>query len=563
MRQVRLWLLALGVSFLVGATGVRAQSLGGYALESFDSQIEILQNTDLSIKETIKVNFSESRHGIFRGIPIVYRNELKIRYARIKGISVTDENGKVPFEVSRKGDNTEVKIGDASRFVTGEKIYVLKYQVENTLTRWSDHDELYWNVIGSGWDTSAGQVTAEVTSPFAEIVRSQCFSGAVGSSNADCVINQEGAKIEIASLEPVGKGSDLTIVVGFDKNNQLVFPTWQSRLMEEILLRWHYGLLFVFPLFVGWRWWKKGRDQKDVYGDYLEYVYAPIKNVSPAQAGVVMDQKTDGKDLIAEILELARLKYLEIKKSEKKNLIGIKQVDYVFTKLKEADANLRDYQKDLLNALFREKFLTDEKGKTVLLSALKLKLYEEYSTFKFQLSKNIEDSGWFDGSPDRVRTKWMVWISVGLFIAAGWGGIFKLFQDYWWVITLLASATMTYIIAYFMPRRTLVGYKLYRQLAGLKYYISEGKWRYENFEKNLFIEEILPIAVALGVVNKLADQMKELGMQPPQYASAIVAGGSWAEFNSACTAALGTSGGSGFSGGSAGGGSGGGSGGSW
>lgn len=68
-----------------------------------------------------------------------------------------------------------------------------------------------------------------------------------------------------------------------------------------------------------------------------------------------------------------------------------------------------------------------------------------------------------------------------------------------------------------MPRRTAWGYSLYRQVIGLKYYVSKGKWREEIMEKNLFLEEMLPLAISLGVVNKLANDMKDLGMEPPKY----------------------------------------------
>jgi uncharacterized membrane protein len=107
----------------------------------------------------------------------------------------------------------------------------------------------------------------------------------------------------------------------------------------------------------------------------------------------------------------------------------------------------------------------------------------------------------------------------------------------------------------------------------LKYYVSKGKWREEIMEKNLFLEEMLPLAISLGVVNKLANDMKDLGMEPPKYFEGVAIN-SFAHdlnnFNSVMATNLATtpsgnsswSGGSGFSGGS-GGGFGGGGGGSW
>ena len=36
-------------------------------------------------------------------------------------------------------------------------------------------------------------------------------------------------------------------------------------------------------------------------------------------------------------------------------------------------------------------------------------------------------------------------------------------------------------------------------------------------EKKLFFEEILPLAIALRTVDKLAKEMKDIGIQPPSY----------------------------------------------
>ena len=127
-----------------------------------------------------------------------------------------------------------------------------------------------------------------------------------------------------------------------------------------------------------------------------------------------------------------------------------------------------------------------------------------------------------------------------------------------------------------MPRKTPKGYNLFRQIRGLRYYVDKGKWREEIAEKNLFLEEILPIAVALGVVKKLVRDMDQLGLKPPAYFGGTT-GAFYTNFNgfyksgsSSLTSVPGNtgrstwSGSSGFSsGGFSGGGFGGGGGGSW
>lgn len=128
-------------------------------------------------------------------------------------------------------------------------------------------------------------------------------------------------------------------------------------------------------------------------------------------------------------------------------------------------------------------------------------------------------------------------------------------------------------IAFVMPRKTAKGYSLHRQARGLSFYLGKGKWRQEINEKNLFFEEMLPLAISLGVVKKLAKDMEGLGVRPPSYfegANGAYFYSGLGRFDSSLGTALASSpksssygGGSGFSGGSVGGGFGGGGGGSW
>ncbi len=48
----------------------------GWTIESFDSEITILENGEVSIVETIEVDFGTlEKHGIFRNIPYIYEKE--------------------------------------------------------------------------------------------------------------------------------------------------------------------------------------------------------------------------------------------------------------------------------------------------------------------------------------------------------------------------------------------------------------------------------------------------------------------------------------------------------
>jgi len=87
------------------------------------------------------------------------------------------------------------------------------------------------------------------------------------------------------------------------------------------------------------------------------------------------------------------------------------------------------------------------------------------------------------------------------------------------LIIFVVLSPLACLIAFIMPRKTAKGYSLHRQAKGLTHYIKKGKWRHEIAEKRMFFEEILPLAISLGVVGKLAKDMKNLGIRPPSYFS--------------------------------------------
>jgi len=80
----------------------------------------------------------------------------------------------------------------------------------------------------------------------------------------------------------------------------------------------------------------------------------------------------------------------------------------------------------------------------------------------------------------------------------------------------------------------------------------------EIAEKRLFLEEILLLAISLGVVKKLAKDMAELGVKPLDYFEGVVMGILYIDLNNFCCSSAATlvsspsgksswSGGSGFS----------------
>ncbi len=569
--------LILGVLFLlVFAFPSRASAqVAPYVIDDFSSEITINQDSSVTVKETIDVTFNQNRHGIYRDIPVVYHTQEKTINSKLRVISVNEE-----YETSREGDYIRIKIGDPDEYVLGKKTYEIVYRARNIIQRFEDHDELYWNVAGDGWDTSLGSVEASVISDFASISNIQCFEGQVGVTTKCEELSHDAKSANFTAGTNLGMGRDMTIVVALDRNNSINFG---ATLSDQISDYWGYPVVFVPFLLMFYFWYKKGRDERlvgdNIYyepdkkqtettpmfnkREFLPMVYSPIAGLTPSEVGTLIDERVDIHDVVAEIVELGRLGYLKIEKINKK----LAKDDYLIKRLKEDSGKLREYQKYLFESIFEY----GENGE-VKLSELKKKFYTKLEKFKNKLYAHVASEGFFFADPNRVRALWIV---SAIAIEAVTFGLAILFftQNYDFLPIIINSvlAIPAVILAFGMPRKTAKGYAMYRQSEGLKFYLGKGKWREEIKEKQLFLDEILPLAIALGVVNKLARDMQELGVKEPSYMS--MGGLAWASsinsFNSAAATTMappsssgGYSGGSGFSGGS-GGGFGGGGGGSW
>jgi hypothetical protein len=591
MKKILFAVLLSFFMFFVFSKPFVVQAADDYVIKNFQSQITLNQNTSLTVEEKIEVEFLVPKHGIFRIVPVIYSSGLKTIFAQLKFLSVTDENGRpIPYRLDNYQQSLKATIGDVSKTITGKQIYLIKYQINRVVLPYKDEVEIYWNVTGSGWETVIEKVSAKVISDFAEIKKVDCFAGQKETQEKFCQAQFKDNQAQFSASQPLGGNKDLTLIVALNKNNKLKFPGFIQKLGWGLKDNWGYlaSLLPFILIFLSWLKW--GRDKRyltdNIYYQpenqnqrnvspferpHLPLVYSPIDGLTPAQVGTIIDERVDLKDILAELVELARLGFLNIKKITQKKLLGSKD-DFLFIKIDKDTKKLTDYQKYLWEKIF-------EKGNEVKLSELKNKFYTHIGRMRDLIYESLVKQKVFPQNPYMVRILWLV---LTVFLVG-----FAFFLTIFYTAVAVNPGPMllffpflipTFILSQRMGRRTAWGYSLYRQIVGLRFYLNLGKWREEIAEKNLFFEEILPLAMALGIVDKLAKEMADLGVEPPRYFQGMVLANFSRDFNSFNTLASSSltsspvssgrsswSGGSGFSGGGggAGGGFGGGGGGSW
>ena len=157
---------------LVVAPAAAAQR--SYTIDRFEADVTVRRDASIEVSETITATFTGSWNGIYRSIPVRYRNPQGFDWTiGLTLVSATDAEGRpLRTETSRERHFIKYKVwipgaADATRGI------VLRYRATNALRFFDDHDELYWNVTGDEWDVPIERAIAVVRLP-SEIGRASC-----------------------------------------------------------------------------------------------------------------------------------------------------------------------------------------------------------------------------------------------------------------------------------------------------------------------------------------------------------------------------------------------------
>lgn len=581
-------LLVLVLGFgLFNIQAVSAQNPNNFSFSLFAADYYLDRDNQgvgtMKIDELLVAEFPDidQNHGIERAIPLKYKDsDLDLNI-----LSVTDEaDSPRPYRTYESDGHLVLRIGDPDKYVHGTTIYKISYEATNVITFYDGHDELFWDVNGTGWLQPMTKVIAQVHIP-AELSaarqnRQECFTGVFGSTAQDCTIQirDEDGEDEILIFEAsnLGPSENLSFVLGFEPDTFYENP-WPARLRIAGLV-----LSALIPLVtitkMSRRWYRFGRDPAG--RGVIVPQYVPPKGLGVLELDTVMNEKFRNQALSAALIEAAVNKVLvihEIKKGKKKS-------DYMLELVKPTN-QLTGHQKTLLEALFGK---NADKSSRVNISDQANKLYSTANKLQKQLPKELAVSGYFRTNPRLERGKY-IGGGIGLIFI----GFFILFLSYWpLTVSLILSGLILLVFSGTMPAKTLKGVEIKDHLLGLKDYMSlaeaerlrflqspEGVRQYgdpkdEKTKLKLF-ETLLPYAMLFGMEKDWIKQFESLFTQPPEWFDSTRAFNS-VNFNRAIAginsstinafsppASSGSSGSSGFSGGGSGGGGGGGGGGGW
>ncbi len=595
------------LALLIALAPRPARADSGWVIRSFDATYLIQQDGSVDVTENIAADFgSTAKHGIIRDIPVEYTFDSKHnRVVHIDVQSVDDGTTPIPYETSRNGANLSIKIGDANKTVTGVQNYRILYTVTGALNPQADAtvDEFYWNVTGNAWDVPIGSASAVVLAP--EISQYICFEGKTGSKVQCKGTPLAKDRIQFETTNQLNAGEGLTVVAGLPKGTVTVPP------LELVTVKsaWEQvrDFLGLKPLPIALAilaailaiaavlryWWLEGRDLW--YGDvhYLtgdnrsrhrplfakdtivvEYTPPEIgkdkRRLRPAEIGTLLDERADTLDVTSTIIDLAVRGYLRITEVPKKWAFG--SVDYELERLKDADAELLDYERMLHERLFND-------GATVTMSELRNEFYTDLAAVKKSLyTQVVKQDRFFPGNPETMRN-WNLFgalalIVIGIVAVAVLGAIGAGIIGF----AIVLSGLVMLVLSQSMARRTADGRETYRRCLGFRLYMTVAETdRQKFYEEEGIFEKYLPYAIVYHCVDKWAKVFSDLGIDTSTTSGWYVGTGVFTaaafsqtveNFSSSVSSAIastpGGSGSSGFGGGGfSGGGVGGGGGSSW
>lgn len=320
-------LLARILLAILFACGSATGALAAEEISDFHARIDVGADGTLTVNETIAVNVEgrQISRGIFRDIPLRYEDENgRLREVQLDVQSVTRDGENEPYAIERESGVLRIRIGDAGVLLAhGLHTYEIAYETTRQIRYFNDHDELYWNVTGNGWDFPIREASAEITLPEgARATNVTYFTGRYGSTEqagqADRL--EGGNRILVEATRTLGAREGLTAVVAFPKG--VVAPL---SLAEQRADWWRDNLAWIgggggvaiVLAFYMWAWRRVGRDPPS---EIVVPSWTPPEGISPALANYIEKRgfKGDGWDAFAaSMIDLAVKGHLELEQPDK------------------------------------------------------------------------------------------------------------------------------------------------------------------------------------------------------------------------------------------------------
>lgn len=300
-----------------------------YDITKYDVEIVVDEHNKYSIKENIDTYFNVSKHGIVRRIPL-YNNIIRQDGTRERNrVLISNVHVNEEFASSRENNNYVLKIGSADKTINGKHSYTISYDYDIGLDKNNKYDELYFNIIGTNWDTDISNVTFKITMPKEFDASKLGFSyGEYGESNTDNISYDVDGNVITGSFEG-------TLLAGEGLNVRMVLPEGyfiRKSVGSSLLECWYY-IIPILGVLISYLIWKKyGKDDQVV--DVVSFY--PPENMNSLDVAFAKKGSVNSNDAVSLLVYLASKGYIKIVEDKKS------KSRFTIQKVKEYDGNNKE-----------------------------------------------------------------------------------------------------------------------------------------------------------------------------------------------------------------------------
>lgn len=300
---------------------------GGYTTEAFDVNIVTDEDHVFHVTETIKVDFNEQRHGIYRYIPNGGR-QYAVKRASVEGHE---------YEVYTENNSTVIKIGSADHTVYGDQEYRITYDIVGYKDSSENGDALAIDLIPTGWGTAIESAKATITFP-KRIEHIEVYAGQYEEAGDQgyFLVSDDGMSLTAVSRDTVPAGAGLTIRADLPEGY------WVDPFDRTDGLPAAYGVLGALAALMLGLWFAVGRDKAVI----KPVEFYPPDGMDPLQISYIANDTVAAKDTAAMFMYYAGKGYLKVIQEDKKKF-SLKQ-------LRDADRSEKTHSRILLRKLFSE-----------------------------------------------------------------------------------------------------------------------------------------------------------------------------------------------------------------
>ncbi|MEZ5338036.1 MAG: DUF2207 domain-containing protein [bacterium] len=460
---------------------------------SFDSTIQIKPDGAIEVTERISVLVlgNEIQRGIIREIPTIYSSGGRRVLVPMDRISVSQDGEPAEFMEYALKNGVGLRIGSPARFLDhGVHVYAISYRMQRQIGRFSEHDELYWNVNGNSWAFGIDEMSCRVLLPESvppEQLRSEAYTGPYGSLGRDFAVEQLDNGLLFRTTRPLAPSEGLTVVAGFPKGIIAEPPaTLRMRWWLESNGGWALGLLIlaIVGIYYLASWIRVGRDPHE--GLVLREE-RPLIGLSAASLRYIWKLDVDETLMTALILELAQNGVLRIEHHH--------HGAWKLHRLRDGVAGLRPEERAFIEAVYRGKYkqiTLDSQNHHRFRSArlaVENSLVHELHHVYYEMNERQRQTGIvLSVSGFGI---WLVCLALGLFFFSA--------ADFF--LLLLALFVLNFLFYALLPAYSELGRAVLDRIEGFRLAMTGGEDSLGQYEyaDEVLSEKYLPYAVALGV----------------------------------------------------------------